>query len=115
MAELMKKHLDFRRCKPDLFIYQVIRPISRPAEPHRLNLKAKLLNNAVELVGDIYLKVLSYYRFSLCILYPENRDCFKACKYVFLFPDSLSGLSLIHISEPTRLGMISYAVFCLKK
>ena len=26
-----------------------------------------------------------------------------------------SYLSLIHISEPTRLGMISYAVFCLKK
>src|SRR5450756_3104737 len=25
------------------------------------------------------------------------------------------GLSLIHISEPTRLGMSSYAVFCLKK
>src|SRR5450759_4730020 len=24
-----------------------------------------------------------------------------------------SMLSLIHISEPTRLGMISYAVFCL--
>src|SRR5450756_2045290 len=24
-------------------------------------------------------------------------------------------LSLIHISEPTSLGMISYAVFCLKK
>src|SRR5665648_111578 len=28
---------------------------------------------------------------------------------------TLYGLSLIHISEPTRLGMISYAVFCLKK
>src|SRR5665648_1237738 len=28
---------------------------------------------------------------------------------------SVLGLSLIHISEPTRLGMISYAVFCLKK
>src|SRR5450756_2968621 len=27
----------------------------------------------------------------------------------------VSTLSLIHISEPTRLGMISYAVFCLKK
>src|SRR5665648_84992 len=27
----------------------------------------------------------------------------------------LVNLSLIHISEPTRLGMISYAVFCLKK
>ena len=25
---------------------------------------------------------------------------------------SFSGLSLIHISEPTRLGMISYAVYC---
>ena len=24
-------------------------------------------------------------------------------------------LSLIHISQPTRLGMISYALFCLKK
>src|SRR5450759_2035743 len=28
--------------------------------------------------------------------------------------DMVLGLSLIHISEPTRLGMISYAVFCLK-
>src|SRR5450759_4056114 len=28
---------------------------------------------------------------------------------------SMWDLSLIHISEPTRLGMISYAVFCLKK
>ena len=27
----------------------------------------------------------------------------------------IRNLSLIHISEPTRLGMISYAVFCLKK
>ena len=27
----------------------------------------------------------------------------------------IAELSLIHISEPTRLGMISYAVFCLKK
>src|SRR5665648_298276 len=31
------------------------------------------------------------------------------------FVAQLSSLSLIHISEPTRLGMISYAVFCLKK
>src|SRR5678815_2615949 len=28
---------------------------------------------------------------------------------------SIHGLSLIHISEPTRLLSISYAVFCLKK
>src|SRR5450756_2859711 len=30
-------------------------------------------------------------------------------------PGLVLDLSLIHISEPTRLGMISYAVFCLKK
>ena len=28
---------------------------------------------------------------------------------------NIGGLSLIHISEPTRLLSISYAVFCLKK
>eukprot|EP00658_Telonema_sp_P-2_P035444 TRINITY_DN25777_c0_g1_i5.p1 TRINITY_DN25777_c0_g1~~TRINITY_DN25777_c0_g1_i5.p1 ORF type:complete len:110 (+),score=10.63 TRINITY_DN25777_c0_g1_i5:77-406(+) len=28
---------------------------------------------------------------------------------------AVTGLSLIHISEPTRLLSISYAVFCLKK
>eukprot|EP00658_Telonema_sp_P-2_P043592 TRINITY_DN31517_c0_g1_i1.p1 TRINITY_DN31517_c0_g1~~TRINITY_DN31517_c0_g1_i1.p1 ORF type:complete len:126 (-),score=12.30 TRINITY_DN31517_c0_g1_i1:12-389(-) len=28
---------------------------------------------------------------------------------------TVTGLSLIHISEPTRLLSISYAVFCLKK
>src|SRR5665648_958741 len=29
-----------------------------------------------------------------------------------MLPDAVFDLSLIHISEPTRLGMISYAVFC---
>ena len=29
--------------------------------------------------------------------------------------DAVLDLSLIHISEPTRLRRISYAVFCLKK
>src|SRR5450756_2991680 len=32
-----------------------------------------------------------------------------------MYPKAACNLSLIHISEPTRLGMISYAVFCLKK
>src|SRR5450756_3146254 len=32
-----------------------------------------------------------------------------------ILPSIVQDLSLIHISEPTRLGMISYAVFCLKK
>src|SRR5450759_1727573 len=33
----------------------------------------------------------------------------------YTFTANTGDLSLIHISEPTRLGMISYAVFCLKK
>src|SRR5450756_178176 len=37
------------------------------------------------------------------------------CGHVEPHPDHGLELSLIHISEPTRLGMISYAVFCLKK
>src|SRR5450756_25516 len=39
----------------------------------------------------------------------------KSCPVVFWKPMKVKDLSLIHISEPTRLGMISYAVFCLKK
>src|SRR5674536_325167 len=33
----------------------------------------------------------------------------------YVTQDKQCGLSLIHISEPTRLLSISYAVFCLKK
>src|SRR5450756_2998134 len=46
----------------------------------------------------------------------EQRDAFGALELKHL-PKLLleQVLSLIHISEPTRLGMISYAVFCLKK
>src|SRR5450759_4754613 len=36
-------------------------------------------------------------------------------KVAWVFHTKVLDLSLIHISEPTRLGMISYAVFCLKK
>eukprot|EP00658_Telonema_sp_P-2_P035336 TRINITY_DN25717_c0_g1_i1.p1 TRINITY_DN25717_c0_g1~~TRINITY_DN25717_c0_g1_i1.p1 ORF type:complete len:139 (+),score=11.63 TRINITY_DN25717_c0_g1_i1:388-804(+) len=37
------------------------------------------------------------------------------CRQTWNSRGSESGLSLIHISEPTRLLSISYAVFCLKK
>src|SRR5450756_24138 len=40
---------------------------------------------------------------------------FTRGEYVDHWFEKHLGLSLIHISEPTRLGMISYAVFCLKK
>src|SRR5450756_1966103 len=40
---------------------------------------------------------------------------FPGCAVVISHDRWFLDLSLIHISEPTRLGMISYAVFCLKK
>src|SRR5450756_3200999 len=54
---------------------------------------------------------------------PRIHSRHAACVDLLPFPvEGLPGskripaeLSLIHISEPTRLGMISYAVFCLKK
>src|SRR5450756_2044627 len=55
--------------------------------------------------------------------YVQGRDLFVQDLYVDADPVyrvpirviTENALSLIHISEPTRLGMISYAVFCLKK
>src|SRR5450759_1715761 len=43
----------------------------------------------------------------------EKRTAGKSVRWTGIVSDKY--LSLIHISEPTRLGMISYAVFCLKK
>src|SRR5678816_1762093 len=39
----------------------------------------------------------------------------KTGKAVVMLTRAVQALSLIHISEPTRLLSISYAVFCLKK
>src|SRR5450756_1676964 len=54
--------------------------------------------------------------------HPERRNIerFHQFKCLFIkavrfFISTEKYISLIHISEPTRLGMISYAVFCLKK
>src|SRR5450759_5131250 len=44
----------------------------------------------------------------------DDEPVYDAPPPVYYYDDPYY-LSLIHISEPTRLGMISYAVFCLKK
>src|SRR5665648_55639 len=58
------------------------------------------------------------------IVLPENKnisysdvihELMEKILYGDNFTNRLINLSLIHISERTRLGMISYAVFCLKK
>ncbi|WP_458793143.1 AAA family ATPase, partial [Campylobacter coli] len=73
------------------------------ADPNALNLAVSTLT-AVKNIG-----------------YPEARIILSQCAvYLASAPKSNSSynainLSLIHISEPTRLLSISYAVFCLKK
>ena len=52
------------------------------------------------------------------IAYNENASQGELQKFwqrYFLLEKGVYELSLIHISEPTRLRRISYAVFCLKK
>src|SRR5450756_2651855 len=58
---------------------------------------------------------LSEYGENIMMLFPGRAPAVpgstnSARQYRLTYQD----LSLIHISEPTRLGMISYAVFCLK-
>ena len=45
----------------------------------------------------------------------EAEGFLKNPRFKGIISDVGGPLSLIHISEPTRLGMISYAVFCLNK
>src|SRR5450759_327013 len=60
--------------------------------------------------------VFDYLTFgALLYLLHANTDQFRTTWFVESVISACLILSLIHISEPTRLGMISYAVFCLKK
>src|SRR5450756_2794236 len=52
---------------------------------------------------------------SLNIPRQNDHSCACAINRQSACVETVYDLSLIHISEPTRLGMISYAVFCLKK
>eukprot|EP01016_Furgasonia_blochmanni_P045888 TRINITY_DN6531_c0_g1_i1.p1 TRINITY_DN6531_c0_g1~~TRINITY_DN6531_c0_g1_i1.p1 ORF type:complete len:307 (-),score=51.44 TRINITY_DN6531_c0_g1_i1:5-925(-) len=63
-----------------------------------------------------FIKLITRFYYSLHFIFlvfvPGSQSSFQATSG---FSSSQQTLSLIHISEPTRLGMISYAVFCLKK
>src|SRR5450756_351377 len=49
----------------------------------------------------------------LCLFNPGGEPTNAVCSYMLGTGQNIEKtLSLIHISEPTRLGMISYAVFC---
>eukprot|EP00825_Cyclidium_porcatum_P009395 TRINITY_DN14787_c0_g1_i1.p1 TRINITY_DN14787_c0_g1~~TRINITY_DN14787_c0_g1_i1.p1 ORF type:complete len:118 (+),score=20.94 TRINITY_DN14787_c0_g1_i1:83-436(+) len=71
----------------------------------------------------IFYLLLAFSPFFNFFMVPRQQNLWYFIFFFHLSPQPLAlyidpctlRLSLIHISEPTRLGMISYAVFCLKK
>src|SRR5665648_739349 len=57
--------------------------------------------------SDFFVSLLPIKLRNILDLFLHILNLVFACLFTYLW--------LIHISEPTRLGMISYAVFCLKK
>jgi len=85
------------------------------------NLREENVMKGKRIVTIYYVIVLALGITSLILIRPEKPPE-PLCNFKFNYQgekfeptDKLQYLSLIHISEPTRLGMISYAVFCLKK
>src|SRR5450756_2520600 len=89
-------------------------------KPERIHTSTLLLGNActdwmrpvrvVHVARMVSQKVAAARPRAQCLKRPRDLYRVKACSRAVAV-----SLSLIHISEPTRLGMISYAVFCLKK
>src|SRR5665648_600408 len=73
--------------------------------PELLKNRNILFANAVQLIDSLVL----LWAFTFLVVLLQRRFDLTSIESGALFI-----LSLIHISEPTRLGMISYAVFCLK-
>src|SRR5678815_3198643 len=65
-------------------------------------------NQELHLIGERTAAVISHNRGNHWAMMIDDMDAWE--KYLHE-----KDLSLIHISEPTRLLSISYAVFCLKK
>src|SRR5665648_757325 len=86
---------------------QIEKSIALGPRPTHIDTHMGTLYGSAEYV-KVFLKVAEEYHIPANVIdlsVPEVAGKFKQQGY----------LSLIHISEPTRLGMISYAVFCLKK
>src|SRR5678815_3881905 len=68
--------------------------------------------------GGLYAELVKNRSFEFPIAmmgWDEERVNYQKGRILIINRSDNSNLSLIHISEPTRLLSISYAVFCLKK
>src|SRR5660398_182759 len=107
-------------------IYGIYCSLETPAKsaaeyPHQLQRKPRTLglnsNPALIRIHLLHQSTVAYTpAISLPSLLPPTPEPQRRSGPTPLHPYSAAGrLSLIHISEPTRLRRISYAVFCLKK
>src|SRR5450756_1872489 len=72
-----------------------------------------LVRDAVMLITFVLSLVFLFPNLVMTIPLPLTAPLAGVLLFASLYVKLLYDLSLIHISEPTRLGMISYAVFCL--
>ena len=96
--------LSFSACDSSIFFFFLM--IRRPPRSTQSRSSA---------ASDVYKRQLLYF-----LLYNQDDSFFlykepHFWELYFLVLGYILSLSLIHISEPTRLLSISYAVFCLKK
>src|SRR5450756_2830628 len=82
-------------------------------QPLAENARVKAIANKIRTAKDENGKPVSKVK-----MYQFRDGLFEAMAHRFAIDPTMAAwgeenLSLIHISEPTRLGMISYAVFCL--
>src|SRR5678815_2587058 len=94
--EAEERHLVYQRDGVDEIIRLLPCPITlRPDQLGYTHYVSQTLLNCLKRLPDLYFSV------------PELQELLRVTP--------VEELSLIHISEPTRLLSISYAVFCLKK
>src|SRR5450756_675378 len=113
----------FVMIKPDGVKRGLVGEIISRLEEKGLELRAMKFKNLdietakkhyAEHVDKPFYEHLVYYVTSgpIIIMAVEGFNAVRAVRQLVGSTNPIEAMSLIHISEPTRLGMISYAVFC---
>eukprot|EP00658_Telonema_sp_P-2_P014154 TRINITY_DN15368_c0_g2_i8.p1 TRINITY_DN15368_c0_g2~~TRINITY_DN15368_c0_g2_i8.p1 ORF type:complete len:149 (-),score=25.34 TRINITY_DN15368_c0_g2_i8:60-506(-) len=97
------------------------RSVPKPPTPtrgilHRNQANQEFVHHARAASGLLTPMTMDHSSFSIVNPHNVGKDDAARCSvFGVCVPEDIVRLSLIHISEPTRLLSISYAVFCLKK